>query len=381
VSTLVSTHVRASASARAPAKINLGLFVGPARASDGRHELVSVMQSISLADELTLEAIAPGESDGGKDEIVCPGVAGDPRENLAASALRAYREATSWDAGPLRLSILKRIPVAAGLGGGSADAAATLRLARHVSRVEERMGSSEIDELLLRLAGELGADVPAQIAPGRWLATGAGERLRALPAPERELGVLVLPVPVELSTAKVYVRAEEIGIGRTVQELDDLTDELARALAGGAGVPDVTSLPKKADLKGLALLHNDLQEPALSLCPQIAPVLELARGAGADVMFVSGSGPTVVGLFVDSSTGTGTGSLAAQQSIPANPGREPANPGGVPANPEAGLTGPERASRAAERLTGRIPPPICAVSVDAHFARAVDVSVRHNHGR
>ena len=178
-----SLHVRASA----PAKINLGLFVGPVRDEDGRHELASVMQSISLADELTLESVesvesvesAPGAGDprtfahanadvsgAGEDEIVCPGVPGPPGENLAAEALRLFRQATGWDVGPLRLSIVKRIPVAAGLGGGSADAAATLRLARHASG----LGS---DELLLALGARLGADVPAQIAPGRWLATGA----------------------------------------------------------------------------------------------------------------------------------------------------------------------------------------------------------------
>src|ERR1700677_1361149 len=118
--------------ALAPAKINLGLFVGPVRESDARHELVSVMQSISLADELTLELGDP-DSDRDRDEVVCPGVPGDPAQNLAAAALQAFRASTGWQAPPLRLSIVKRIPVAAGLGGGSADAAAALRLASHVS--------------------------------------------------------------------------------------------------------------------------------------------------------------------------------------------------------------------------------------------------------
>ncbi len=84
------------------------------------------MQSISLADELTLEH-APAEVE--QDEVVCPGVPGRRQENLAARALAAFRAATGWEAPPLRLSIVKRIPVAAGLGGGSADAAGALRLA------------------------------------------------------------------------------------------------------------------------------------------------------------------------------------------------------------------------------------------------------------
>src|SRR5882724_7782601 len=101
--------------ANAPAKINLGLFVGPARAGDGRHELVTVMQSISLADELTLEPAPIGATE---DEIVCPALAEPPQQNLAAQALRLFRERTGWDGPPQRLQIVKRIPVAAGLGGG-----------------------------------------------------------------------------------------------------------------------------------------------------------------------------------------------------------------------------------------------------------------------
>ncbi len=330
-------HVRASA----PAKINLGLFVGPVRVEDGRHELASVMQSISLADELALESVesAPGAggartfahgdadiSGAGEDEIVCPGVPGAPGENLAAEALRLFRQATGWDAGPLRLSIVKRIPVAAGLGGGSADAAAALRLARHASG----LGS---DELLLALGARLGADVPAQIAPGRWLATGAGERLRELVAPSHPFGVLVLPVAAELSTAAVYERADGLGIQRTPQALNDIVDALGVAFELGAAAPD-----------NRELLHNDLQAAAVSLCPQIELALEQALEAGADAAFVSGSGPTVVGLFMRAN-------------------------------------GPGRAERAVAGLAGRDPAPICAVPVDATFAHATDIRVRHNHDR
>ncbi len=297
--------------ALAPAKINLGLFVGPVCETDGRHELTSVMQSISLADELTLE---PAPTGGAEDEIVCPGVLGDPGENLAAAALRMFREATGWNAEPLRLSIDKRIPVAAGLGGGSADAAAALRLVRHASG----LGS---DELLLALAARLGADVPAQIAPGRWLATGAGEQLRELQAPNHPFGVLVLPVAAELSTAAVYARADELGTQRTAQQLTDAARGLERAFELGAGVPDDREL-----------LHNDLQAAAISLCPQIKPALAQALDSGADVAFVSGSGPTVVGLFLRAN-------------------------------------GPGRAQRAIAGLSGRDPAPICATPADVADAR------------
>jgi 4-diphosphocytidyl-2-C-methyl-D-erythritol kinase len=261
--------------ALAPAKVNLGLFVGPRRRTDGRHELASVMQSISLADELRLEPAAAGCE---HDELVCPGVAGDPQENLAARALAAFRSATGWDAPPLRLLIDKRIPVAAGLGGGSADAAAALRLARSASGLG--------DEALLReLAAELGADVPAQVAPGRWLATGVGELLEPLPDPLPALELLVLAFDAQLSTAAVYAEVDRLGVARDRRELEQRAAQLRAAAQLGAPLP----APRE-------LLHNDLQQPAVTLCSQIAPVLAAASDAGAEAL-VSGSGPTVVALF------------------------------------------------------------------------------------
>jgi 4-diphosphocytidyl-2-C-methyl-D-erythritol kinase len=295
--------------ARAPAKINLGLFIGPTppTRADGRHELASVMQSISLADELTLELAAPGAR---HDEVVCAGVSG---ENLAARALELFREASGWTHGPLRLSIDKRIPVAAGLGGGSADAAAALRLAHAAS------GLGDMD-LLHVLAERLGADVPAQVVPGRWLATGAGERLEVLPDPSSPLGVLVLAQSGGLSTAEVYAEADRLGHGRDALDLEQRREVLARAFELGAAVP--------ADA---FLLHNDLQAASVALCPAIERTLEQAREAGAETAFVSGSGPTVVGLF-------------------------------------ARANGLARAERAAAGLTGRQPPPLAAVSVNSAFA-------------
>ncbi len=304
--------------ALAPAKINLGLFLGPVRASDGRHELVSVMQSISLADELTLEPAPEGSV---RDEVLCPGVAGDPEQNLAAAALRAFREATGWGAPAQRLSIVKRIPVAAGLGGGSADAAAALRLAAHASGLGD-------EPLLRELAEGLGADVPAQIAPGRWLASGAGERLRELPAPRVGLGVLVLALATQLSTASVYAEADRLALGRPHRELQERGRELKAELEHGAPLPAATEL-----------LHNDLQRAAVSLCPQIVDALALARRAGAEVALVSGSGPTVLGLFADAGRAADGGLALARAAAAAG--------------------------------ADRVPAPIAAAPVDAEFARVV----------
>jgi 4-diphosphocytidyl-2-C-methyl-D-erythritol kinase len=302
----------------APAKVNLGLFLGPPRDADGRHELVSVMQSISLADELTLSR-APAGAPG--DELLCPGVEVTADENLAARALAAFRARTGWDAPPLRLEIVKRIPIAAGLGGGSADAAAVLRLASHASGLGD-------PGLLWELAAQLGADVPAQVDPGRWLAAGAGERLQELPPPAASLGLLVLPLQAHLSTAAVYAEADRLGLAREAGELPELLLALRHALAQEEALP--------ADAR---LLANDLEQAAVSLCPAIAGALEEARLAGAATSIVSGSGPTVVGLF-----------------------------------PGAGADGLELAREAAARLGAREPAPFVARPVGAAFARVV----RHN---
>ncbi len=321
--------------ALAPAKVNLGLFLGPLRAADGRHELVSVMQSISLADELTLE-LAPAGTDG--DEVRCPAVPGPPGANLAAAALAAFRAGTGWDAPPLRLSIRKRIPVAAGLGGGSADAAATLRLASRAAGLGD-------EHLLGELAAALGADVPAQLEPGRWLASGAGEQLQSLPPPRAPLGLLVLPLAAELSTAAVYAEADRLGLARGAELLRERRRELAAALAEGAPLPAAGEL-----------LHNDLQRAAVSLCPQSAEVLAEARAAGARPAMVSGSGPTVVGCFA--------------------------------AGRRSAIDGAQLAERAAASLAGRGPAAICARSVEAAYGRPAprvaqtrDHRVRHNHDR
>ena len=176
----------------APAKVNLCLCVGPPR-HDGLHELVSLMQSVTLCDELEL-------TDADRDEVLCPGVDGP---NLVTAALAAFREATGWDGPRQRIAIVKRIPVAAGMGGGSADAAAALRLLARRSGV--------CTGLLASVATALGSDVPSQLRPGRALVRGAGELVVPLPDPG-SLGVLVLPSRASLATAAVYREADRLGL-------------------------------------------------------------------------------------------------------------------------------------------------------------------------
>lgn len=257
---------------RAPAKINLCLYVGPTRPVDGRHELVTVFEPLELSDTVALE---PGDGPG--DEVACAGVEGP---NLAAEALRAFRAATGWDGPPVRLVIDKRIPVAAGMAGGSADAAAALRLARRASGLGD-------DALVHELAIRLGADVPGQVTPRRVLATGAGERLRRLPAPGRPYGVVVLPAAEGLSTGAVFREADRLGLARDADALAEALAAVERA-TDGAGDP-----------WGGVPLVNELEPAARTLRPDIEVALEAIRGAGADHALVSGSGPTVLGLFAD----------------------------------------------------------------------------------
>ncbi len=215
------------------------------------------MQSLALADRVTLS-----DHDGPGDEVRCPGVDGP---NLCAAAIAAFRAATGWDGPPQLLEIAKHVPVAAGMGGGSGDAAAALRL------LAARSGIAD-PALELELATALGADVPGQLRPGRVLATGAGEHVVRLPDPD-PFGVLVLPSRERLSTAAVYAEADRMGLPRD---------------AAGLAAVDPLARPEYV---------NELEPAARALVPAIDRALALARRLGAHTAMVSGSGPTVVGLF------------------------------------------------------------------------------------
>ncbi|MGH2870129.1 MAG: 4-(cytidine 5'-diphospho)-2-C-methyl-D-erythritol kinase [Solirubrobacteraceae bacterium] len=251
----------------APAKVNLSLFLGPVRA-DGRHELVTLFQTVSLADSL-----AVSDSPSGRDEVVCDDVEGP---NLVSDALAGLR-AAGWAAPPVRVQIVKRIPVAAGMGGGSADAAALLRYAPTLAAVP--------DEAVAQLAAQLGADVPSRLLAGAVLGTGAGEVVVSPVSALAEHAVLVLPQDFGLSTADVYREADRLGLPRSAAELDRLRAELDGWLAEPSQPPPES------------LIANDLQAAAVSLRPEIEADLEVLREVGAHQSLVCGSGPTVIGVF------------------------------------------------------------------------------------
>ena len=253
------------------------------------HPLASLLGSLDLADEVTV-----GPAQGGGDEVICPGV---PGENLAARALQVFREAAPGRTPPLEIRIEKRIPVAAGLGGGSADAAAVLRAAN-------TLAGDPLDRPALQALGALlGADVPAQVDPGPAVVTGVGEEVEPVALPEMPL--VLVPQRQGLATAEVYRELDRLGLGRERLDPSPLRD-LART-----AVADVA-----------AGIENDLEPATLSLRPELGPVLEELRAAGALAAAVSGSGPTAFGVFegqgaAEAAAASVPGSLIARTRGPA----------------------------------------------------------------
>jgi 4-diphosphocytidyl-2-C-methyl-D-erythritol kinase len=246
---------------RAFAKVNLVLHVGPPR-DDGMHPVCSLFASIDLADEVEVE---PAH----RDEVACPGVAG---ANLCQEALDAFRRAA--DLPPVRVAIEKRIPVAAGLGGGSADAAAVLRAANELA------GRPLARDDLREVAAGLGSDVPSQVEPRHALVAGYGERVEAIDLPP--LSLVLVPAAAGLLTADVYAELDRLAGTR-----DSLDPDRLRRLAG-------------SPLDQLAAgVENDLQPAALALRPELDGTLAALRDRGALAVALSGSGPTAFGLFPD----------------------------------------------------------------------------------
>jgi 4-diphosphocytidyl-2-C-methyl-D-erythritol kinase len=241
--------------APAPAKVNLALVVGPLR-DDGKHELATVYQRVGMSDRIDVTPAAELRVDGFPGDTLVRGA-------LEALAARAGVE-PRW-----RATIEKRLPVAAGLGGGSSDAATALRLANAT------LGEPLPPDTLHEVAAGLGADIPFFLAEGPQLGTGDGTTLAPLDLPQDFWVLLVLPRgAVKESTASVYAAFDERD-GATGWE--ERRDALHDALARVRRPRDLAALPP-----------NDLARSSLT---------DDLLGLGAFRADVSGAGPTVYGLF------------------------------------------------------------------------------------
>jgi 4-diphosphocytidyl-2-C-methyl-D-erythritol kinase len=263
----------------APAKVNLGLRI-TARRADGFHALRSVFLRLDLADELTM-ADAPGPT----DTLV---VEGDPRcpveGNLALAALAAWR-ARMGQLGPVAIHLRKRIPMEAGLAGGSSDAAAVLRL------LARRHDPGDVP--LRSIGASVGSDVPFFVeAVGAALVSGTGEMLEPLPPPIEPLGVLLVRPPIGLATGRVFGAWDALRAERSKDPASPI-DELAAELR--AGTDPLTLLDLAARLRDA----NDLWAAAVHLEPR----LDACRGALEDRLgrpvLMSGSGSTLFALYPD----------------------------------------------------------------------------------
>lgn len=252
----------------APAKINLFLHVGHKR-PDGYHELESLVVFASVGDELVLE-----QADTLSLDIEGPfaSALGNGPDNLVLRAAHRYGELAQIPP-CARITLTKNLPVASGIGGGSSDAAATLR---GLSRLNP--GRTNL-QALWNVGAELGSDVPVSVLPGAWWMTGRGERfsnVSELPTFE----VLLVNAGAPVSTAEAYAGLRErTGLGaverpKRFSRMDDWITYLSGT-------------------------RNDLEAPARALCPVIAEQLDALQDTGALLARMSGSGATCFGLYPD----------------------------------------------------------------------------------
>ncbi len=266
---------------RAPGKINVFLSVG-ALQDDGYHDVATAYQAVSLYEDVTAEP-ADDFSVRFTGPIDTSAVPTDD-SNLAIRAARLVAEAAGHRGG-VRLTIDKQVPVAGGMGGGSADAAATLLAC------DTLWGTALGRDELLRLAARLGADVPFAFAGGTAVGTGRGDELSPALAKGEFHWVLALSED-GLSTPAVY------------RALDEHRERYRADIRPAPTTPvveaNVLQALRAGDADLLAdCLHNDLQAPAMRLQPGLAATIEVGEKAGALAGIVSGSGPTVAFLVAD----------------------------------------------------------------------------------
>jgi 4-diphosphocytidyl-2-C-methyl-D-erythritol kinase len=246
----------------APAKINLFLRVLRKRA-DGYHDIVSLMQKITLYDELIFSPCSQGVV------LNCPGTNLPTNDNnLVIRAVKAIFDYCDYQSG-MEITLVKKIPLTAGLGGGSSDAATTLIALNQICSLKLKK-----DELI-KLGAKIGADVPFFIFGNNALASGIGDKLESLQTLPKLNLVLIKP-QFELSTKMVY-------------------ETLNLRLTRGKNNYSIPRFLKMGDI--IRELHNDLESVSLEMHPELADLKKMLLRHGALGALMSGSGPTVFGIF------------------------------------------------------------------------------------
>ncbi len=279
----------------APAKINLGLRITGVRA-DGYHELDSIFLPLDVGDDVELV-----EADEIRLELAEPveGVPPDTR-NLAVRAAEAFRHEAGLSTG-VHIRLTKRVPAAAGLGGGSSDAAAVLR------GLDALHPGAVAPERLRSLALGLGADVPWFLDPRPARVRGVGERIESLEG-FPGLALLLANPGIPLATAEVYRATDALGHALTSPDAGSTLRPLAALREAGGRL-------ERVDPGEIARwVANDLEAAATRLCPPIARLRARLLEAGARVVGLSGSGPTLYGLFPDRAAAARTAEAAGLEA-------------------------------------------------------------------
>ena len=261
---------------KAYAKINLYLDVC-SRREDGFHEIESIMQSISLADELTF-TLAPGEKRSVSLKILGNDALQNDESNLVLRAVKAFEEYRPIE-GRLDITLKKQIPTEAGLGGGSADAAATLRALN-------RLADEPIDDIeLYNIATGLGSDVPFCLRGGTHICRGRGELLSHTKA-LKNIHILIVNSGEKVSTPKAYGELDRIYDNFKVERRDDGRKAAFESIKAG-----------KCDK-----LYNVFEEAVLPHYPKAKSAKERLISLGARAALMSGSGPSIFGIFNNKKT-------------------------------------------------------------------------------
>ena len=272
-------------SRRAYGKINLGLDV-LRRRPDGYHEVKMIMQMVDIFDELTMREEEENVIRITTDHAELP----NDEQNLIYKAILKYREKTGETKG-VSVSLYKNIPIAAGMAGGSTDAAAALLL--YNTLCGEKLTLEELCEVGVKV----GADVPYCILGGTMLSEGIGEVLTPLPAPPDAYLVIAKP-EISVSTKYVY---EHLDLAALLEHPD--IDGMRKAL-------------EEKDLSGIcARMENVLESVTVEKYPVIARIKQLLLESGAENALMSGSGPTVFAVFTAKETAEAAKEKLAQEKL------------------------------------------------------------------